>query len=189
MMRELARVVCFLIILGGSVIPAYAAETAIDPSSVLADPTISFRDPDCGGDPFCVDLTYTGMTGNPINLGFFVPTPPGFLPANPPPYDCVTNIVGATMQTFETASEFLGCIFSGPLTNGEDVTISADAPVVLTIPEGIGGPVFTCTDTSQCPGGDTIDLTPEPRTALLYMTGLVFLVGFVRKRFGAYSLT
>ncbi len=185
MMKRLARVVSLSIILGSSVIPTYAAETPIDSSSVLSDPTISFRDPDCGGDPFCVDLTYTGVTGNPILLAFLVPAPPGFLPANPPPYNCVTNIVGATMLTVEdTPTQFNGCFFSGPLTNGEDVTISADAPVVLTLPS-----VLTCTDTSQCPGGDTIDLTPEPRTALLYLTGLVFLVGFVKKRFEANSLT
>jgi len=181
---KLARVLGFLIILGSSVIPAYATETPIGPSSVLSDPTISIRDPNCGSDPYCVDLTYTGATGTEL-LAFLVPAPPGFLPANPPPYNCVTNILGATVATLEeTPSEFNGCLFDGPLTNGEDVTISADGPVVLTIPEVAGNPVFTCTDTSQCPGGD-IDLTPEPRTALLYMTGLVFLVGFARKRFGA----
>ncbi len=176
-----------LLILGMSAVAANA-QTGIAPG----DPVLAIDDPDCDGLPFCVDLTYQGTTGDQL-LAFLVPAPPGYLPV-PPSYTCTTNIPNATVMTLTTgqpAYEFNGCNFYGYLTQNDVYTVSSDAPITLTIPaDNMGNPLFTCTDDSaQCPGGDEINLSPEPGTALLYFTGLVFLVGFVKRRLTSNLLT
>lgn len=179
---RLAWALGVLATLGGFVIPAHASVTGIDPSSIINDPTIELDDPSCPSGAFCVDLTYTGPS-----TFFFLPplifsvrNPPGEFPV-PPVYTCESNIfaVNLALPLF-SKSEFTGCLFDlGELTHNEPLTISSlGGPVELTLPNN-----FSC---PSCSDG-TINLSPEPGTAILYVSGLLCLVGIIRKRFRADS--
>ena len=204
---RLVKVVCFLMLLGGSAAAAYS--DPIDPASAFPDPNIVWNDPLCAAGAYCADLTYTGttmtfcdgvigllntpgcMTGNVSNpynpLQFLVPDPPGPYPAFPngPVYRCTTNVspgFGVPIILPGLPIEFNGCDFFGTVTSGEMFTISAlGGPVELSLPTD-----FSCQ--SSCSDGN-INLTPEPGSAPLCVAGLVCLLGFGRKRFGAYFFT
>lgn len=192
-MTKLARVFCFLVILGSSAVAAYA-QTPIDSSSVIGDPTVAARDPSCPTDAYCVPITYDGTKSHYYGsifdaLTFLVPDPPGPLP-NGSSYTCETGVSGDIFKhclvialptplfPLTDPIDFYGVLFwGGTLTPDEVVTLSSvGGPVEFDLPANFKGPKI-------------IDLSPEPGTALLYMTGLVVLVGFVRKRFGANFLT
>lgn len=191
-MKTLTRVGCFLILLGSSAFATYA-QTAVDPSSVISDPTIRYSDPSCPAGNFCIDLTYTGPTMSVPELTFLVPNPPGELP-DPASYTCESNVFAACSPIDNSpsgsppATELYGFVFYTPpgdtpptFTTDELFILSSTAPIQLTLPPGSD---LACTPPSSCPTGE-ISLSPEPGLAPLYMTGLVFLIGFTRKRFGA----
>jgi hypothetical protein len=121
-------------------------------------------------------------------LVFSVPNPPGEYPATlfPPTYKCESNVlVGVPTGQIGPPTEFTGCDFYGYLPGSETFTLSVTggSGIVLALPTDFG-----CVTPSECHmvnGQDVVDLSPEPATALLYVTGLVLLVGFARKRFGA----
>jgi hypothetical protein len=197
---KMVRLVCFLAILGGSAVAAYA-QTPIDSNSVIPDPTINLHRPDPACTPgTCVDFEYTGTNSADGGVLFFGASPS--LPI-PPEYSCTYNdnpllcyVVEQNSPTFPFLPiAFLGVGFlvNTPLCNGDgcgpQTTFSMNAtgignPFVLSVPSDM----LSCISPA-CPGGtialDPIPTTPELGTALLYMTGLVFLVGFSRKRFGA----
>jgi hypothetical protein len=204
LVMKIARVLCVLVVLASSAIAAHA-QTPIDSNSVIPDPTINFHRPDPACDPgICVDFAYTGTnsaTGGEIFFGTVTPLP------IPPEYSCTYNgDPNACFVDLEYSDgvppfpiDFLGVGFfvPTPLCNGvgcgPQTTFSIDAagignPFVLTVPTG----QLSCLDPA-CPGGtislDPIPTTPELGTALLYLTGLVSLVGFARRRFGANFLT
>jgi hypothetical protein len=202
---KIARLLSVLVVLGTWAIAAHA-QTPIDPSSVIPDPTINFHRPDPTCDPgVCVDFAYTGAnsaSGGEIFFGTVTPLP------IPPEYSCTYNgdpnacFVDLKYSTTDPPFpiDFLGVGFfiTTPLCNGLDdcgpqTTFSIDATGIgnsflLTVPTDL----LSCTSPA-CPGGtislEPIATTPEVGTALLYLTGLVSLVGFARKRFGADFLT
>ncbi len=176
-MVRLARVACFLILLGFSAIAAQAAITPVDPSSVLGDPTIIFKgDPPGCTPPFCYNLSYTDAP----NIVFFNVTPP--LPV-PPTYNCVTT-GGLNCSVDVFGGEFITVGLQGD--NNENFSLSiTGGPVTLTIPSS----GISCIGGDCTPGESiTLDPIPEPRTALLYLTGLVFLGWLIRKRLVANSI-
>jgi hypothetical protein len=186
---KLARVFCFLVILGSSAAAAYA-QTPVDPGNLLSDPRVVFNAPDpaCGAGLFCVDLTFTGTP--PPGLFFGVPGPAGsFLPDAPPSvFSCISNVFAFCVNDENQAgTEFFGfSLFGAPgITSGETFTLSSTGPILLTLPTG-----FSCNEGSSCStvnGVLVADLTPEPGTALLFMSGLIFVVGLGSKRFRAES--
>ena len=174
---KLARVFFFLAILGSSAVAAYA-QTSIPPN----DPRVVFNTPDpaCPTGLYCVDLTYTGPTENALIFG--VPGPSGsFLPV-PPAYSCVSNAFAECQaDENEAGTEFFAySLFDGSVTSGETFSLTSTGPIQLTLPAG-----FTCNPGSPCSmvnGVLVADLTPEPGTAILFMSGLIFVVGLTSKR-------
>jgi hypothetical protein len=75
----------------------------------------------------------------------------------------------------------------GEVMNGTDFILGSNAPITLSL----AGTGLGCDPTNpDChDDGTEVSFTPEPGSALLYMSGLVLLVGFAKKRFGANSLT
>lgn len=187
---KLARVFCFLIILASSAIAAYA-QTPIDPSSVINDPHVVLNSPDpaCPLGDYCVDLTYSTTHTGPVFvpvLTFLVPDPPGELPV-PPAYSCSSNVFLLCLTDYSgfqgfKPTEFNGfTLLFGILYNGQTFILESTGPIQLELPSG-----FACNPASLCPDG-VVTFSPEPGTALLFMTGLLLLslVGFARKRFAA----
>jgi len=171
---------------GISAIAAYA-QTSIPSSSVIPDPHVVFNSPDppCTGTCYSVDLTYTGAPENGVI--FSVPGPPGsFLVANPPAFTCDSNVFACAPD--EIGNEFFAfSFFDGTLTSGETFTLSSDEPLDLSLPPG-----FTCNQPNACStvdGMPVVNLTPEPGTAVLFLSGLISVVGFAKKRFGANART
>jgi hypothetical protein len=178
---RLAKALCFLMILGSWAVAAHA--DPIDPNAA-PDPSILLDDPSCPSGAFCANLTYNGPTMTftlTDPLQFLVPNPPGAYPI-PPVYTCSTSFfpfAGLPLVSVNPL-EFLGCDFYGTVTNGEAFTISAlGGPVELTVPNSN----WVCTS-EACPNG-VISLTPEPGSAALCLIGLVCLVCFRQKTFGA----
>jgi len=202
---KIVRVLCVLVVLGTSAIAAHA-QTPIDSNSVIPDPTINFHHPDppCTLG-VCVDFAYTGANSNTGGLIFFgtvspLPIPPEYSCAyNGDPNACFVDLeYSATNPPFPIDFLGVGFFVTTPLCNGLDdcgaqTTFSINAvgignPFVLTVPTDL----LSCI-APACAGGtislDPIPTTPELGTALLYLTGLVSLVGFARRRFGANFLT
>jgi hypothetical protein len=176
---KLTRVFFFLVILGSSAVAA-DAQTSIAPT----DPRIVFNTPDpaCPAGMYCVNLTYTGPQENALIFG--VPGPPGsFLEAAPLyTYSCVSNaFAGCQPDENQAGTEFFAySLFDGSVTSGETFSLTSTGPIQLTLPTG-----FTCNPGSACSmvnGVLVADLTPEPGTAILFMSGLIFVVGLTSKR-------
>ena len=173
---KLARVFCFLVILGSS---AVAASAQTDIHVTLNDPSCAFS--------FCVQLMVTGP-GTDIDALLFNVTGGTYAP----PFVCDTNIVtndAAWTCTVKTSGGVLsGFLFEQPsdgLAPGDFLALSSNIPVQL----GQSGNTV-CVPVSACPGGELIPLltaTPEPPSFVLFMTGLLLfsLGGFARKRLGA----
>lgn len=190
-MKRAVQFAFFLIILGSSAIAAHA-QTSEDLSSLLGDPTISVRSPDpCPG---CVDLTWTGTPPmHPSQTTFFFAVS-GYPPSGvviPPDYSCVvdpssTNPINCNALTMLIGGEpeFIGVnLIVYNLTDLETFGFSATGGgVTLVVPPDSG---LSCNPSTPCVDDRFfIGTTPEPGTALLYMTGIVFfLIGFARKRF------
>ena len=192
---KLARVFCFLLILGSSAIAAHAQTNT--------DAIIHIDDPSCTPGSNCVVLEYTGPTvdipnlGPPPQLTFLLPVtnPPGFVPDPPSPsnINCGSDVFSSsTAITNNGATEFFGCSFAGgTLTNDTLYSISDDG-ATSQVPLTVDGSIWQCAPDTSCTQDDiSISFAPEPGTSLLFMTGiLVFsLGGFARKRFGATSRT
>lgn len=190
---KLARVFCFLIILGSSAIAAHAQTDAI----------IHIDDPLCTPGPTCVNLLYIGPTvtipnvGPPPDLVFLLPVtnPPGFVPdpAYPDNINCGSDVFStSTPVTDAGATEFFACSFSGgTLTNDMTYSIS-DVGATSQIPLSVDNTMWQCAPDTSCTQPDiSIGFAPEPGTSLLFMTGILMfsLGGFARKRFGGTSRT
>ena len=181
------------------------AQTPIDPSSVIGDPRIILHTPDPAcNPPSCVSLEYTGPSST-LGTFFFpvsswptgAPIPPEYScevidtqvpPPSSPPSCVVDDLPGYPL----TPTEFFGVTLSVPdITNGQTFSISVTGGSVgLLLPSGpnASGPL-ECTPGCTPTGRIFLESTPEPGAALLYVTGLVLLVGFARKCFGATFLT
>jgi hypothetical protein len=160
----------------------FAVVTRADATSTVPinDPTFHFNDPTCVSGPDCLVLTYTGPTGFVPILTFLTPTPDLIpVPLTPPPttYSCSSNVflLCEVLDNgfFCPTKYFCGVSYQlGFLTAGETVTLSSNEPLpAFVLPADL--------------------VTPEPTTALLFVTGLLllFLVGFARKRLGANLVT
>jgi hypothetical protein len=180
---KLARVFCLLVIVGASAIAAFA-QTPVDPT----DPHVVFNSPDqvCPVGSFCVDLTYNGPQENALIFG--VPGPAGSFDPIPPAYTCESNVfadcVADTNQgDNQPATEFFAfSLFDGSVSSGETFSLtSTGGPIQLTLPSG-----FTCNPGSTCStinGVLVADLTPEPATAILFVSGLILVLGIASRRF------
>jgi hypothetical protein len=186
---KLARVFCLLIILGSSAIAAHA-QTPIDLSSSNGDIHVVLNDPTCV-ESLCVELMVTGTPTENIDALFFPVTGGTYTP----PFLCDTNI--ATPMQWQCLVETDGGALSGflffqpsndGLTPGTLLDLSSNIPVML----GQSGNTV-CVPAGACMGGelDPLATTPEPRSSVLFMTGLLLfsLGGFARKRLGARSHT
>jgi len=186
-MKKLGQIVCFLIIFSAWATAAHAS-----------DALIRIDDPTCTPGPGCVVLQYTGPTETiPVftldPLTFLVSTPPSYYPDPAPPnnYNCGSNFMTVSFPIVFPVSYpplklgFFGCGFTGgTLTDGQySLTIAgSNIPIDLSLGQGWG---CANIDMSSCSGDMvTVDPTPEPSTAVLYLSGLllIFLVGFFRKR-------
>jgi hypothetical protein len=197
-MIKLARALCFLAILASSAVAAYA-QTPIDASSLTgADPTISVRSPDPACTD-CVDLTWTGTAPPAPSTTTFFFAVSGYPPTGviiPPDYSCAvdpssTNPIACNTVTMLIGGkpEFVGVdLIVYNLTNSESFSFSATGgPVTLVVPADSG---LTCNADTPCNAGGSflIGPSPEPGTALMFMTGLVLLVGFSWRRFRGNSI-
>jgi len=182
---KLGLVFCSLILFGISAIAA-KAQTPVDPHETLNKP-----DPACPSGDFCADLVWEGGTEHVPSLTFLVPNPPGELAENPPIYSCSTNVFTMCKANDNSSvippvigTEIFSFQFYGGnplLTDGDTFIYFTDQPIgELILPAGLC-PISD----PECSLGTMITLSPEPGTSLLYMTGLVFLVAFTTKRFGA----
>jgi hypothetical protein len=184
---KLARVFCFLIILGSSAIAAYA-QTPIDPSSLNGDVHVALNDPTCSF-TFCVALVVTGE--HPVD-SFFFPIVPGGTYI--PPFKCDVSIEGQDWKCRAVVHDgkFMGFLFYQPdddaLSPGTPLDFSSNIPIALMLSGNTA-----CVPASACPKGELAPLlfTPEPRSSVLFITGLLLfsLGGFARKRLGANSHT
>jgi hypothetical protein len=158
-----------------------------------ADARVIFNTPDptCAPGYYCVDLTYTGPTESYPDLIFSVSNPPGEL-SDPSSYVCTTNVF-ATCSNITNAppTELYGFLLDGgdpTITHGQTFSLSSSGPIDLTIPTGSDGmQIFSCGPGSDCKNG-VAELSPEPGTAILFMSGLISLLGFGRKRLAAAFL-
>jgi len=175
---RLGRLFCCLVLIGISAVAAYA-QTPINPSSLGGDPTIVFKkDPPGCTPPTCYNLDYTAAG----TIVFFnvIPNQPV-----PPEYNCIATggLVCSVDVTVGPPEELIAVAIFGTADQTFSLTITG-GPINLVIPtSGI-----TCLD-DECAAGEPIPLdpTPEPGTALLYMTGLVLLGFGVSKRWKASS--
>jgi hypothetical protein len=189
---KLARVFCFLVIFGSSAVAAYA-QTPIDPSSLNGDAHVHLNDPFCS-DPICVELVVTGTVGQHINSLFFPAVggatyiPPLLCDTNIPGWECEAKFGG---PDHDSDDPFLGYSFERDdghsLMPGLLLDFSSNIPIAL----GQSGntacvPVSACSNNVLGPL-----LAPEPRSSVLFMTGLLLfsLGGFARKRLRADSHT
>ena len=189
---RLGRVFFFVILFGSSAFAAYA-QTPVDPKVLFSTP-----DPSCTP-PYCVDLEYVGSSGGTGTFFFEVASYPTGIP-EPPAYSCGvidTQVPPpATLPSCKvnqlpepplTPTDFFGITLTVPdITNGQTFSITVDGgPVNLILPTGVNasGPL-DCTSGCGEGGGISLDPTPEPGTALLFVSGLIGVVGFARKRFG-----
>jgi hypothetical protein len=188
---KLARVLCFLIILGSSAIAAYA-QTPIAPSSLNGDAHVHLNDPICS-DPICVALVVTGTSTHHVDSLFFPAVEGG---TYTPPLLCDTNIEGWECDVkfngdHDSDDTFLGFSFHPREDDGESLTGGLALDFSSNIPILLGQSNNTaCVPASACSNGvlaPLFILTPEPSSSLLFTTGLLLfsLVGFVRKRLGA----
>ena len=188
MMKKLMCVACFLIVFGSAAMATHA-QTPVDPFAGDSHVILNGPDP-CGMvEKYCVDLTYTG-TGT----GFFFLAPPTPLPG-PPPETCAADnfrckaIDGPCLPLSLKEGCFYGFLFYdfmgdwGQVPGDADFSLYTNSPITLSL----AGTSLVCTGVG-CDGPD-VTFTPEPGTALLYMTGLALLVGFGRKRFRANCVT
>jgi hypothetical protein len=128
-----------------------------------------------------------------------VPPFPTGVPANPPAFSCTFLDYGVP----QTCSADEGNVPPGAgdnaffgftltllpgATNGQTFTLTVDGgPITLTLP----GDICEGDSTDCTPGGNvTVDPTPEPSTALLFLSGLALLslVGVGKRYFGANSV-
>jgi hypothetical protein len=191
----------FVRILSLMALVGFCAVVARADTTIPGDPTIRADDPTCPTGAYCATIV-SGPTAitvaycNPFTLlvdpsacpntpfNLAVADPPGFYSV-PPIYTCGSNVFAEWAPTGTLSPlTFTGCNFAdGTIPANTAITISAmGGPVVLDLPAG-----FTC---SEGCSGDDIELTPEPRTWVLFITGLLLfsLAGFARKRFGAKSV-
>jgi hypothetical protein len=178
---KLARVFCFLIILGSSAIVAHA--------QTIVDPTLIIHGSPCV-ETYCVSLVYTGTT----TCFGYLPCPPPFgIPPSGAPFlfalaDPVTGVTlaeilagtfnceaedlpGIALDDFKRISSnnytFLGCNYYGLLTGGQAFT-------------------WNSTESSPLAVSPDLEVVPEPSSSVLFMSGLILfcLGGFARKRLG-----
>jgi hypothetical protein len=189
--KSLVRVVCFLIAFGGLAIAA-CAQTPIDPSSV-PDALVHMSTPDGCNPPYEICFEYTGPT---LPSWAVLPV---FFSADPEP------------TVFDPTTTSYQCDTIGPLYCYMMVTDPPETAdfwgMFLFIPGAFDGETFGMTVTggpvsfgssgglpciAGCVTGEpfTVDPTPEPSTALLYMSGLLLFLlgGFAKKRLGAHSV-
>jgi hypothetical protein len=176
-LMKLGRVLFLVALIGVCALAARASDTDTS-GSVISDPKYILNGSPCGYPDNCIDLTYTGRTGPILDLTFLLPSPG---PISPAGYSCGSDdFLGCLILEngiFCPRNEFCGVSFLlGYLKNGESVTFSSNDPSL---------PITDFLYPSS------LAATPEPDTALLFMTGLVSLslVGFARKRFRANFVT
>lgn len=199
---KIARVLCFLIIFGSSAIAAHA-QTPLGPSGGAGDPRIILPDA-CPADAYCANLM-TNSTGITIaacpggdlalalglcpDLFLKVATGPISVPpiwtcssdyaAGPPVVGFLQSAPNGTLSPLT----FTGCAFAdGSIPGGTTISIAV---------EGFGGvppPAVTFViPAGFVDAGMDITLSPEPGTSLLFMSGLLLIGFFARKRFGTTS--
>jgi len=95
---------------------------------------------------------------------------------------CVTDDNGTTFFGFT--------LFLPGATMGQtfSLTVTGD-PITLSLPPMnvcVGNSIANCSDATEV----TVDPTPEPSTALLFLSGIALLsmAGFAKKRFAADSV-
>lgn len=188
---KLGRVLFLVALIG--ICADVARASATSPTSVIPDPRVIFNTPDpaCAPGYYCVDLTYTGPTGSFPDLIFSVSNPPGQLP-NPSSYLCTSNVF-ADCENLTNAppTELYGFLLYGgdpTITHGQTFSLSSSGPIDLTLPTDDGMQIFSCGAGSDCKNGVADLVSPEPGTAVLFMSGLISLLGFARKRIGAAFL-
>jgi len=194
---KLARVFCFLIILGSSATAAHAQ----DPRIVVPDA--------CPANAYCANLTTGGtaitipecgasILGGDVKLALglctdlFLGVATG--PISVPPFwTCYSDYsAGVGFQQFAPNGtfpplKFTGCAFA-------DGSLPANTTISIAV-EGLGGAPPPAVTFVIPPGfdnaGSDITLSPEPGTSLLFMSGLLLisLAVIVRKRFGTTSRT
>lgn len=203
---KLARVFCFLVILGSSAVAVHA-QTPIDPSSII-DPGPRTATPDpCSDSSYCDNFTYNASLTNSstskcdiLGCTFFFAVPSPILIVPGTKYGC--EVSGSAQLAGAPAWDLLGylpisCTVKITDPHGNDYFDG----VYLIVPGAFPGETFSVSEFGSPlaydfpsswtgPGGCNpcedikIDPTPEPRTAVLYMTGLIFLVSIARKRLG-----
>lgn len=189
---RLIRVLFMVALVGIFAVVARADATApIDPIAHFESP-----DPACGP-PYCTDLTYTGPDepGPGFLDLFFTSVPATGVAANPPAFSC-DFVEGGTPYTCSTEENLAGTLFFGfillvpePVDTGQTFSLTVTGnPITLSLP----GNVCAQDSEGNCTGATTVtvDPTPEPGTALLFMSGLglLFLAGVAKRRFGANSV-
>jgi hypothetical protein len=161
------------------------AARADDTSGPVADPLLHVATPDPTCDPGnCVDLMYTGTPGVSQTF-FFAAVPPVFFQSFscevtdtqvPPPTEL------PTCQAIFPVIAFFGIelIVPDPTLDETFSFTASGGPIDLSPPPPGSDLVVTA-------GSLNLDPTPEPSTALLFITGLLLLclAGFARKRFRA----
>jgi len=193
---RLARVVFMVALLGLFAVAVRADDTS------APDPIAHFESPDPAcTPPFCATVTYTGGTTSSTVTLFFASVPPfpTGVPANPPAFSCtfIDDLVSMPCSADEgnvppgvgdnTFFGFTLTLLPGA-TFGQTFTLTVDGgPITLSLP----GDVCAGDSTDCTSGGNvTVDPTPEPSTALLFLSGLALLslAGVGKRYFGANSI-
>jgi hypothetical protein len=183
---KLARVFCFLIILGSSAVAAFA-QTSVDPIVFTKDgPDIPCG---AGGEPTC-------FAGGTLSVDYLTTAfPLEFV------YDGMENLYGMTLEFTDVPS---GTMFECETNIWTDCSLSstgttwdfsmfddvppAGLPASCNVNDGVGGqcPGFLAPNTEATSTVTPLTSeTPEPGSIILFGTGLITLFGAAKRRFHA----
>jgi hypothetical protein len=186
MIKKLAQVVCFLIILGSSAVAGYS-QTATDPKAVIN----AISDAACDSEPLgCITAN---SASDPLTVPFSDPLSTGFVwdgtgdldvlyleYTDVPlatPFECESDIWTMCSETVYDESTYDDVVFMLSGSGSEGCYSTSPCPGFLAP-----------TDAASITNTPLVGETPEPASAILFGTGLISFFIIAKRRFHGRSL-